>query len=264
MRNRIKIKPSLILTLLFITFYSVNAQIKPTWIRKTPNIKGDFNFRVIQGAGTSMQEARTDAFNSLLNQLTASQGVSVSGQTEIRLDYSSNNGGGYNEKNSQISNYIIKSGDKQIAFSIQDEFHKNGEYYFLVEIANDPQKPQFKNLTFTSNYNPLYGLPSIIIPGSGQMLKNDYKKGLIFLGAEVGLIALSATLIGIGGTESNLAEGVAAVGIFGFLGLHIWNIVDAFATPGARRVSVYKTNRQYKNDLSLSPTSNGIGLVYSF
>lgn len=263
MKNRAKIKPSLILVLIFIAFYSANAQINPTWIRKEPNIKGNFNFRVIQGAGTSLQEARTDAFNSLMNQLTASQGVSVSGQTEIQVDYSSNNGG-YNEKNSQISNYTIKSGDKQIAFSIQDEFHKKGEYYFLVEIANDPQKPQFKNLVFTSNYNPLYGLPSIIIPGSGQMLKNDYKKGLKFLGAEVGLIALSATVIGIGGTESNLAVGVAYVGLFGFLGLHIWNIVDAFAAPGARRVSVYKTNRQYKNDLSLSPTSNGIGLVYSF
>ncbi len=248
---------------MFIAFCTVNAQIKPTWIRKAPNIKGDFNFRIIQGAGISLQDARADAVNSLLNQLTASQGVSVSGQTDIKVDYSTSFGG-YNEKSSQISNYTIKSDDKQIAFSIQDEFHKNGEYYFLVEIAHNPENPQFKNLTFTSNYNPLYGLPSIIIPGSGQMLKDDYKKGLIFFGAEVGLIALSVSVAEMGGWDSKVAQGVSALGLFGFLGLHIWNIVDAFVAPGARRVSVHKTNRQYKNDLSLSPTSNGIGFVYSF
>lgn len=256
-----------IFIIVFFSFINASAQ-KPTWINKAPNIKGDFYFKVVQGTGNTSKEAKTDAVNSLISQLTASQGVSVSGQTDVKIEYSSGSNGEYKERNNQISNYTIISGDKKVAFSIQDEYQKNGEYYYLVEISNNPESPQFKNLVFTSNYNPLYGLPSVVVPGLGQILKGDYKKGLIFFGAEMGTLAIIVGVIPYVAsnfsTDDMSLEGYILGGAICFAGIHIWNSVDAFASQGARHVSIHKTNRQYKRNLSLSLTQQGVGLVYNF
>ncbi|MDR1725508.1 MAG: hypothetical protein LBR28_03855 [Bacteroidales bacterium] len=258
----------------------VNAQITPTWVRHEPKVSGAFKFKVVEGFGQTSQEARTDAVNALLNQISAETGIDVSGKIDIKTEFSTADNS-YRERNSQVSNYTIKTGDRRIAFSIQDEFHKKGSHYYLVEVADNPENPQFKNLVFSTKYNFFLESTSILVPGLGQCLKGDWKKGLKFFGTEVGLLGLGlgATFAfvasdnklsdGKGGAEIGIA--VFAITLIAVPAIHIWNIIDAYTATGAKHVDVAKTNRKYKNAYKLSLKANanqanglGLGLVLAF
>ena len=126
-----------------------------------------------------------------------------------------------------------------------------------------------------------------IVPGAGQFLKGDVAKGVSFLVADVacaaGIILCESTRAAYAAkvkqqpqyalqystrannwaTGRNICLGVTA-------GIWVWNIIDAFAAKGARRV-VVKPQRGY---FSMTPTSTfdpihhthdmGVGVAYHF
>ena len=138
--------------------------------------------------------------------------------------------------------------------------HKNNgfEYYALIAVTEPNSNIDLSRLAESTNYasDPTtWGLS--LVPGAAQMHKGSYLKGGLIMGGSVALAA-GATLCSLtrqdylakmANTHSasvkqqyvtkanNLNTGMwTCVGCLA--ALYVYNIVDAFVTPGARRIIV--------------------------
>ena len=237
----------------------------PQWMHKLPQsspANNSYTFIRINADASSLDVGRSKCFQllaldqSLLNTLT----ISYSSKDYISSTTQTQNGN-FSEALDQKSFEIITTEGKpiQVKARVVDEcfIPKQGSMTTLYQVALVPNAV-FDNYSLTASYasDPAtWGLS--LIPGAAQMHKGDYLKGGLIMGGAVamagGLVVFESMranyLAKIGQTHSadvkvayNNKAGTCAtmrnIFIGGLAALYVYNILDAFIAPGARRVIV--------------------------
>lgn len=250
----------------------VNAQyksddFKPQWMHRIPKPTNDtFIYTIVTSSSHSLEDARRQTINDLMEETGLKSGVA------IISDYKSKEIASQVWENGHLQETItndfennIQSRSKEIklhALKI-DEYYfqdKNGLYHVSRLYAKSElgEMPLYDNVYLPDTYadDPTtWGLS--LIPGAAQMHKGSYVKGGIIMGSSVALVGgivafenqRSSYMSKISQTHSadvkktyNNNANNAALGrnicIGGLAALYVYNIVDAFVAPGARRIIV--------------------------
>ncbi len=121
------------------------------------------------------------------------------------------------------------------------------------------QKPLYDKIELTTKY---YSDPATwglcFIPGAAQMHKGSYLKGGIIIGGTVAIAAGAIVCNSLRDKNDKANNCVTARNVcLGTLAaLYIYNIVDAFVAPGARRIIVHPT--------ATMDGQLGVGASYNF
>lgn len=258
---------------------SANAQtMVPKWMHKLPQsspTNNSYTFIRINADAASLDLGRSKCFQllamdqSLLNTLT----ISYSSKDYITATTQSQNGN-FNETLDQKTFEVITTEGKpiQVKARVVDEcfIPKQQSMTTLYQVALVPNAV-FDNYTLTTSYasDPAtWGLS--LIPGAAQMHKGSYLKGGLIMGGTVALAAGALVAENlrnvnkgkISQTHSadvkkqyndrvNTYATVRNICLGGLAAAYIYNIVDAFVAPGARRIIV-------------TSSTEGIGVTYSF
>lgn len=232
---------------------------EPAWMRGDMPAKTNqsYDFRTMTGQGGTLTDARRDATMALLNELMQAQGVTVSGTEKVKM-LSQSVDGKYSDSSLFDSEYNIEYGNHRYAFKAVDEYWElvGGIYhcYILFEVACNAAQVSFETVEYTTNYGVSAGLRSIIVPGWGQMYKRQTVKGVAILSAAVigatGIvisdnqrasyrnkaeIATNVELRNSYQNKSNSWGNVRNGFIVGTAAVYVYNLVDAFASKGAKR-----------------------------
>jgi hypothetical protein len=68
---------------------------------------------------------------------------------------------------------------------------------------------------------------SLLVPGLGQIIKEQYKKGLIFMFGQIGIV-IFILLIAMLGIDSWITDGLAYIAFVAAPLFWIYNVFDAF------------------------------------
>ena len=286
---------------------SVNRsdRLRPQWMTKQlPTAKsGNYIFVKAEGSGSSLEAARQACVVDLANHLERERGLEINSVLKQQMQmtttqtYNERSGGNakMSYKSTQVDDFtmeVIENGRKiNMLCRTIDEYwiQKNGLYFvsilYTVADQNVYGGSYYDNITTTTRYGAA-GLVSII-PGAGQFMKGDIAKGVSFLVADVagitGIVLCESTRAAYAAkvkqqpqyalqystrannwaTGRNICLGVTA-------GIWVWNIIDAFAAKGARRVVVKRQNGYISMQPTpiFNPISNtydmGFGLIYQF
>lgn len=260
------ISRALLVVLVSVIPLSASAQtMEPQWMHKLPATNPSNNtyaFVRISADADNLDMGRSKCFQllaldqSLLNTLTISYSSKdyISSTTQLQ-------NGSFSENLDQKTFEVITTEGKpiQVKARIVDECFssKKQSMTTLYQVALTPDAA-FDSYTLTTSYasDPaVWGLS--LVPGAAQMYKGTYLKGGVIMGGSLalagGLIATESMRKGyvakIAQTHSadakkalNDRAGTCAIArdicIGGLAALYIYNIVDAFVAPGARRVIV--------------------------
>ena len=243
-------------------------KLRPKWIHQQVLIDNNCEFLVVHSEGEkTIKNAWAASLADLRNQRAHSDIVSVqqSISSKTRKEYTSNQDN-YNEiTHKERDSWVevtVKGEPTPIVSRRIDQYSRqlsNGiDYYALIAVPVGDRNIDLSRFTTTSNYasDPAtWGLS--LIPGAAQMHKGSYLKGGLIMGGTVaiagGLIACESLrksyMAKISQTHSaevkkayNTMAGNCATArnicIGGLAALYIYNIIDAYIAPGARRVIV--------------------------
>lgn len=280
-------------------------RLRPQWMTKQlPNPKSaGYIFVKAEGSGSSLEAARQSCLVELASYLETERGLQINNHFQQHSSMTTTKN--YNEHRSSNTNMaydftqtdnfnmeVIEKGRKinMVCRTIDEYWVKTGGTYFVTTLYTVADQNMYggsyyDRISTTSRYGAA-GFASVI-PGAGQFLKGDVAKGVSFLVADVacaaGIILCESTRAAYAAkvkqqpqyalqystrannwaTGRNICLGVTA-------GIWVWNVIDAFAAKGARRVIV-KPQREY---FSMTPTSTfdpihhthdmGVGVAYHF
>jgi hypothetical protein len=222
-----------------------------------PAKKGAFEYRVAQGEGATLSDARNDAFSGLLTDLGNKAGVTVNSQTLAEIKSSLNYNAGaenYQETTSNVTTHKIDREGFKASFTKVSEYYEYARgRYLLWELYEVSQGTAFTAVIpeYTTHYGGSALWRSMILPGWGQFHKKKVGKGIIILTAEVAAISglafceikrsdnwrksTETTNLNIIKEYRNRADswelrrnifvGVAA-------GVYLWNVLDAALAKG--------------------------------
>jgi hypothetical protein len=281
--------------------YSNNKsdRLKPTWLTKsiTQSTNDAYFFVTAHGQGSSLESARLDAIKHLSMRLEDEHqytfDVHVVSKTERHVEHKQNivqevTGSKHSSTRQEMTS---KGKELDVTFKIIDEYwvYGNGTYDLDILFAVTNPYSYYPGIHDQISTTTKYGAAGLasIIPGTGQFLKGDVAKGVSFLVADVacaaGIILCESTRAAYAAkvqqqpqyalqystrannwaTGRNICLGVTA-------GIWVWNIIDAFAAKGARRVIVKPQGGYF----SMTPTSTydpihhthdmGVGVAYHF
>ena len=182
----------------------------------------------------------------------------------------------------------IKSEEINIRLAIVDNYVSDDGIYFLCTVPNPKAKDAiYDDIELTTQYGANGLWRSVIIPGWGQFHKGSYLKGGLVLG---GTALLAGRIVA---TESIKSDYIRRIGethsadmkrmyakkadtfsttrnvLIGALGaLYVYNLIDAIAAPGARRVIVKKNNPSGSSMIAYniyptSPDRMSVGMAFN-
>ena len=266
---------------------SSNNSGKLPWVNgKLPANSATFNYKVIEGEGENLTDAKNNTIQNLAFELGTENGVEISSETISRIQEQIINQSTSFKSDFQETVKIDQKGFNT-SFSKVDEYYeliKKGDgssYYKVWHLYSIGNKSNFTpRINYTTKYGWDAGYRSAIVPGWGQFYKKNKKKGIIFMSGAVGSIGFflyaqneynyninrleEAASLDIQQEYSsradefksykNIALGAAAA-------VWIWSIVDAVSTDGVPKYA-------YKNfDFNLTSDKNqdlAISLKYKF
>lgn len=250
--------------------YRKSERLKPQWTHKLPKpTNNTFVYQVDHAVGQSLDEARTRSLNGLISSSGMENGVvmlsnyvseSVSSKVfaDGRLqEYESDRFDAKNRlQGSEVRLYV-----KSVAeyWTRDSRGTVNLTTLYAKSIGG---RPQFDDVELTTRYGARGLWRSMIIPGWGQFHKGSYLKGGLILG---GTALLAGGIIFTESQRSDYARRMLqthdvkqirayqtkrdnfATGrnicIGALAALYVYNIVDAVAAPGARRLVVKKSSK---------------------
>ena len=259
---------SILIFILACGYLGAQNNLRPKWIHQQVLVGEKCVFIIIHSEGESnIRDARTAALADLRSKVLHTDIVSVN-QSYIGKSHDV-----YTSNNNAVSIISNQEDDGWMEIKIEglptdiksrriDEYTRKPdvgiEYYALIAIPEANATIDLSRLATTNNYasDPAtWGLS--LIPGAAQMHKGDYLKGGIIMGSSV---ALTGGLIAFESLRSSYVEKISQthsadvkkayntkagncatfrnICIGGLAALYIYNIVDAFIAPGARRVIV--------------------------
>lgn len=283
----------IILFLLCIVFSTTafgdtkSSPYKPKWVtHKLPessNSEKHYMFISAYGDGKTLDEARHKALANLAHRLETKRGVKVNSRTVPLL-----------QRVTEADEFEMEVEDRgkklDIMCRVIDEYWERDAHgytiYVLYTVADKSGygSSYDDRIIVTARYGAA-GLLSVV-PGMGQFYKGANTKGALFLG---GTAALAGGVVYCQSSIANCRSLAAATHniehrkiyarrITGFTtgrnvcigaaaALYVWNIIDAVATPGARRV-VVKPAINYggyaMEGLGSSPNNFGVIATYTF
>lgn len=264
---------------------SQSNRIKPQWMRSLPKVhNSSFVFSSIVSSGSNLDELRTKSLSDLAADLGLEKGVTaVSSYKSSESELSSINAGKMSSNGTSEFEFHSTIDGKPVSFNakIIDEYWvktSSGDILMTTLYAHSSvdSRANFDPIRVTDKYanEPITWALSLI-PGAAQMHKGDYLKGGLIMGGAVamagGLVAFESMranyLAKIGQTHSadvkvayNNKAGTCAtmrnIFIGGLAALYVYNILDAFIAPGARRIIIMPT--------TLPNEKVGLSLSYKF
>ena len=263
--------------------------VKPQWMRKLPTPSNNtYHFQAFRIDGASVYSAMKqlpDVAAFYMERQYNIKGVTVE-TFELRDEYS--NGKNKHFELQQIHDTVYtETGEVNVRLAIVDEYVSDDGVYFLCTIP-DPncRTVAYDNFELTTQYGARGLWRSAIVPGWGQFHKGSYLKGGLILGGTAALIG------GVVATDSIKTDYARRIGethnvdykrlyakrvdqfstvrniCIGALGaLYVYNLIDAIAAPGARRVIVKEKGSSGGRYASYSfyPTSpDGMSVAMAF
>lgn len=245
-----------------IAYGQASQKIRPQWLKNYQDIvKDGANYQIIlvDNQGPSIETLQNGRLNTLGSCLQSSSKI----DGEIDWNASSTTGNTDSNYSTHTLSFKTKTSVETFGYKfIDDYWERIGDYYKYSALyavtepgSNTTIKDTFiKNSSYVSD--PItWGLS--LIPGAAQMHKGSYVKGGIIMGGSVALIGgvvafenqRSSYMSKISQTHfadvkkeyKNRADNAALVrniSIGGLAALYVYDIVDAFVAPGARRIIV--------------------------
>ena len=242
-----------------------SEKIKPQWLHKLPKPSNpSFMYETVSASASTLDAAREKCLAELIAGSGLKNGVVAisSNQSSEQLSQVWQNG--------RLSEKVTY--DSRTTTRTQYEAVKLHGDYFLTKLYAKSELgtvPLFDNLELTTRYGARGLWRSAIIPGWGQFHKGAYLKGGMILG---GCALLAGSAVFLDNQRSDYARKIARthnqelinsyatkrdhyaaarnVCIGAAAALYIYNLIDAIAAPGARRIIVGKRRNI---DYSLSP-----------
>jgi len=261
------------------------------WVKgNLPSQKsGSFHYKVVQGEGKSLSEAKQNALQQLIFEMGSEEGSRIKAETTYEI-----------EEKIKAKEENIKSSFQNKIIIDQDEFKatfgKVDEYYELLEDSEgiryyrcwqiyaigNSSKYSIPKLHYTTNYGFDSGFRSFIVPGWGQLYKDDILKGVGFLASEI--LLTSGLIYANNRYQYNINRSVETnslsvrkeyvkraddwstiknISIAAMAGVWLWNVVDAIATDGPPRYALKNTKLSYALSSSKA-TKYELVLTYRF
>ena len=256
---------SVILLAATSVFSAIDAQVKdnglkPQWMHRLPvPTNGTYHFRAFRIDGNNASAA----IKSLpeVASLYMERQFSISGATVETFEMQDRYMDGKRQSlqlHSIRDTVFTKTGNVKVRIAVVDEYVARDGIWFLCTLPDPAARTAiYDDLEITTRYGG-HGLwRSAIVPGWGQMYKGSYVKGGLVLG---GCVALAGGIIfsesqrqayisNISKTHDAAAKQIYAnrannfgiarnVCIGALAALYIYNIIDAIAAPGGKRIIV--------------------------
>lgn len=263
---------------------------KPQWMRKLPKpLNNTYNFQTFHIDERSIYSAMKQLPDVAAFYMEREYNISgVTVQTfELRDEHSNGRNDSYQLQKINDTVYT-ESGKVNVRLTVIDEYLADDGVYFLCTVPDpNSHKVMYDDFELTTQYGTQGLWRSAIVPGWGQFHKGSYVKGGLILGGTAVLIG------GIVATETVKTDYVRRIGethdadykrlyakradqfstarniCIGALGaLYLYNLIDAIAAPGARRVVVKggKTSGSSWHSYNITPASPdgmSIGMAFS-
>lgn len=250
-----------ILSLLLLSSNSLAQNNPPYWAKgKTPDGKVYCDFIVLHGQGNSLNDARKSCLEQLYNRLETSHRLTLNVRLELNSiqQISANMPETDNEFVSESFSSIITDSSTldNIKYKVVDEHVKASNNCYSAAIlyaVDNPDDDSLYRIIISEDYKMLLSP----IPGAAQFAKGSYLKGGLIIagiatsGIGVGLsqyqIKKASTLMMNSNDEmhklqyAKIANNMTVtrnVCIGMMAGVYLYNIIDAFCTPGQKRFRV--------------------------
>ena len=276
-----------------ITAQKVNGRsdkIRPTWLNDLTKLKktnDTFEYLVVQNDGNMLQSLKEGRMTNLANYLEQSNKIAGIISRDTKTENSTTTG--FQSTSVNKLSFTTKTDVVQFTSKMIDDYWEYVTYpdgtkiyrYFTLYAVSTQKKPIFDEVSFSNTYGVQGLWRSSLVPGWGQMHKGSTAKGIMILGGEAALIG------GIIVTESRRASYAKKVNetrnaahirtysnkagnmeiirnscIAGAAVLYAYNLIDAIAAPGAKRIIPKDWNMSLGG--YATPKETEIGLVINF
>lgn len=276
------------------TIVNKSDKITPRWIKSVSSIErynSTYEFKLIEDEGpslSSMKKGRLTHLGSYLQQTNKIDGV-----IDQNIELINNDEGSIQNTTHKFS-FKTHTSVEQFECELIDDYWEEVEigdytmyrYYTLYAVSTPGEIADFDEFSTTTFYGARGLWRSAIVPGWGQFHKGSYLKGGLILGGTAALIG------GVVATETIKTDYARRIGethdadykrlyakrvdqfstarniCLGALGaLYVYNLIDAIAAPGARRVVVKEKGSSGSRYASYSfyPTSpDGMSVAMAF
>lgn len=290
-------KICLVLALVFVVLSKIEARAqfvddgpKPQWLRKLPKPSNtSYLFRTFRLDGHNLQNARKLLPAAASTYIEREYNISGTTIETFNLHNTYVNGKKQSVQVENIQDSVRTEGSAvAVQLAIIDEYVSEDGIWFLCTMSEPGNgNTDYDNMEITTQYGARGLWRSAIVPGWGQFYKGSYLKGGLILGGTAALVG------GIVATETIKSDYVRKIGethnanqkrlyakrvdqfsttrniCIGALGaLYIYNLIDAIASPGARRVVVKErksSGGQSGYSYSFYPTSpDGRSIAMAF
>lgn len=251
--------------LVMASVFSYGQGFKPQWMRNVPmplTGNASYVFVSINADAYSLDMGRKKCLQMLSLDRGLLSTVTLTYKSEDHIySVTQSRDDNFKENIDEKSFEVITMDGKpvQLQAHIVDEYFdiKHNSMTTLYQVALYPNSV-FDNAIVTSKYDVSHVWPSFLVPGSGQMYKGDWLKGGLFMGGTVALAGgalfthlqsniYNRKVYEAGGKEeamriyANRARNFGTarnVCLGGLAALYVYNVIDAFVAPGAKRVEV--------------------------
>lgn len=263
-------------------------KLKPKWLTQAvPDAKSaSYIFVRAHGQGASLAGARQQAFVSMSQRLETERGLTVNTSIQAREQLSQTQSSTSTEYKQEITLDVTEKGRKLkiVCREIDDYWKMSGGVYevdilYTVANKNEYGGSYDDNIKVTTKYHGAGFLS--IVPGVGQFYKGSVTKGSLILAGEIvsaGAIILCEntrasyikkmqeqpkhaaeynSLADSWETGRNISIGAAAA-------IYVYNLIDAFVAPGAKRIVVKKSGATLSAVPYFDNQSVGLGLAFRF
>ena len=261
--------------------------LKPKWVGNTPKeLNSSYKFMEITSYGTDIHSARIDALHMLAQDKDLRNAVTISVDAE-KITKATQKGGDFDLQEDITDEVEIRVKVRGEQYKVQavkvDEYveRSRGEVrmhtLFMVALQDNPT---FDRTYVTSSYGVTPALMSVI-PGLGQLHKGSKVKAATLFALEA--VAVAGIIVSDNErasyrtkmkeqpafakqykNKSDNWETARKVCIGATAGIWLYNIVDALAAKGARRVVVKKARTSFAMRPYLTTEETGISMALHF
>ena len=287
MRKRMLNKGRWTAMVLLLMLPTLCMALKPKWVGNTPKeLNSSYKFMEITSYGTDIHSARIDALHMLAQDKDLRNAVTISVDAE-KITKATQKGGDFDMQEDITDEVEIRVKVRGEQYKVQavkvDEYveRSRGEVrmhtLFMVALQDNPT---FDRTYVTSSYGVTPALMSVI-PGLGQLHKGSKVKAATLFALEA--VAVAGIIVSDNErasyrtkmkeqpafakqykNKSDNWETARNVCIGAAAGIWLYNIVDALAAKGARRVVVNKARTSFAMRPYLTTEETGISMALHF
>lgn len=276
-------------------FGQKSDKLKPEWIKNPPKpANSSYYFKVTEtDNGQNLNSSRILSQKDLISSIEREFNIEVSEELDSKSKQSVNNSN-LRHSTDEIYSLKIKSsdGNVRIYYEKVDEYYESsteGGYrvfklYTLYAVSRSTTQASFDKFTLTNKYGFQGAWRSVILPGWGQLHKGSKTKGALVMSGVVafaGGIIVTENLrtsylkkikethdinaIKTYAKKSDDMQNIRNICIGGAIAVYLYNIIDAAAASGAKRVLVTpKGQRGFSLQPALTRDMGGLSLTYNF